>query len=74
MARATKLNDAQLRLIQMFEFASTPKEEKELMQVLQNYYVKKFKAGRKRIMDSGKFTATTMDNYVKTHQHGKLVE
>lgn len=63
-----------MRLIQMFEFASTPKEEKELRLVLQNYYVQKFKAGRKRVMSSGKFTATVVDNYVKTHQHGKLVE
>lgn len=74
MPRTKKLNDTQLRLIQMFEFASTPKDEKELMQVLQNYYIKKFIAARKRVVASGKFSAAAVDTYVKTHQHGKLVK
>lgn len=74
MARTTKLNDAQLRLIQMFEFASTPKEEKELMQVLQDYYIQKFIAGRNRVLSSGKFTDAAIETYVNTHQHGKLIE
>ncbi len=74
MPRTKKLNDTQLRLIQMFEFASTPKDEKELMQVLQNYYTKKFIAARKRVVASGKFSAAAVDTYVKTHQHGKLVK
>ena len=32
MPRTTKLNDTQLRLIQMFEFASTKKEENEFVE------------------------------------------
>ena len=74
MARTTKLNDAQLKLIQMFEFASSPKEEKELMQVLQNYYLCKFTIARKRVMSTGRFSAAKVDDYVKTHQHGKIIK
>lgn len=73
MPRTSKLNDAQLKLIQMFEFASTPKEEQELMQALQDYYVKRFVVARKRVMKTGKFNAAAVDAYVKTHQHGKPV-
>ena len=74
MPRTTKLNDTQLRLIQMFEFASTKKDENELMQVLQDYYMQKFIVARKRVMRTGKFKAADIDKYVQTHQHGKLVK
>lgn len=74
MQRTTKLNDAQLRLIQLFEFASTPKEEKELMKVLQDYYVRKFMQARERVLSTGKFDEDTVDKYVKTHQHGKAIQ
>lgn len=74
MARTTRLNDAQLRLIQMFEFANSPKEENELMQVLQDYYLQKFNAARKRVLSSGNFSAAVVDEYVKTHHHGKLIQ
>ena len=74
MARTTRLNDAQLKLIQMFEFANTPEEEKQLMQVLQDFYVQKFNDARKRVMASGNFSAAVVDEYVRTHHHGKLIQ
>ncbi len=74
MPRTSKLNDAQLKLIQMFEFASTPKEEQELMQALQDYYVKRFINARRRVMKTGKFSAAAVDAYIKTHQHGKPIQ
>jgi hypothetical protein len=74
MPRSSKLNDAQLKLVQMFEFASTPKEENELMSVLRDYYIKRFSLARKRVMSTGRFSAAEVDSYVKSHQHGKPVK
>ncbi len=74
MARTSRLNDAQLKLIQMFEFVSTPQEENELMDVLKDYYVRKLEEARKRVMNTGKYSDEAIDAYVQTHQHGKLIK
>ncbi len=73
MARTKRLNETQLRLIQLFEFASTKKEEQELMEYLQAYYQKKFASARKRILSDEEFSQAKVDTYVRTHQHGKRI-
>lgn len=74
MPRTTALNSAQLKIVNMFDFACTQQEESELMAVLQDFYLKKFNAARQRVLGSGKYTAAKVNAYVKTHQHGKLVK
>ncbi len=74
MARSSRLNDTQLKLIQMFEFTTSKSGERELMQMLRNYYLAQFNATKKKLKAEGKINTKSINDYLRTHHHGKLIK
>ena len=74
MARSKRLTDTQLKLIQMFEFTTSKEGERELMDILNRHYVKKFNQRKKQLEMQGRIDTAKIDAYLSTHHHGKPIQ
>ncbi len=74
MARSKRLTDTQLKLIQMFEFTTSKEGERELMDILNRHYVKKFNQRKKQLEMQGRIDTAKIDAYLSTHHHGKPIK
>ena len=74
MARSKRLTDTQLKLIQMFEFTTSKEGERELMDILNRHYIKKFNQRKKQLEMQGRIDTAKIDAYLSTHHHGKPIQ
>jgi hypothetical protein len=65
---ATVLNDAQLELLKMMSFFSTPEALKDLKQAISNYFAKKAEEEIDRLWENGTLTEEKVDSFRNLHE------
>ena len=65
---ATVLNDAQLELLKMMSFFSTPEALKDLKQAISNYFAKKAEEEIDRLWEHGTLTEEKVDSFRNLHE------
>jgi len=65
---ATVLNDAQLELLKMMSFFSTPEALKDLKQAISNYFAKKAEEEIDRLWENGTLTEEKVESFRNLHE------
>lgn len=71
MEQATKLNSMQLFMVKMFEKQLDSKQEKEIKQLLSDYFAQKIDEEMDKIWVDKKLSQENLDNVLLTHKRTK---
>ncbi|MCE7062065.1 hypothetical protein [Dyadobacter sp. CY343] len=71
MEQTTKLNDMQLFMLRMFEKQLNARQEREIKQLLSEYFAKQIDEEMDRIWEEKSLTQEKLDEALKSHKRTK---